>query len=386
MKLIFGVDAIFPPLTGIGRYAWELASRLAEHPELDEVRFFSMGRWVPDPAALLENPKSTIPTRRALAISARKWLSSRTWAVAAYARLSPLLYAYRLHALGDRIFHSPNYFLPPISGPGVATVHDLSTYKFPDTHPAARWRYFDREIKNTLRRADHLITDSEATRREVIEFFGWPAQKVTAIPLGVSPHFAPRSADELQMTLTRYGVESGRYALCVSTVEPRKRLDSLLRGYELLPDRVRARYPLVLAGGKGWLSDRLHELIDRGQRGGWVKYLGYVPEEDLPLLYAGARAFCFISIYEGFGLPVLEAMASGVPVLTSNRSSLPEVAGEAGMLVEPDDIDAVRTALERVLLDEPWRAHARRCGLERAAGMTWERCVERTVRLYSALY
>jgi glycosyltransferase involved in cell wall biosynthesis len=141
-----------------------------------------------------------------------------------------------------------------------------------------------------------------------------------------------------------YGLSHGSYSLCVTTIEPRKRIDSLLAAYARLPEKLRVVYPLILVGGKGWRSEHLHQAIDAAANAGWLHYLGFVPEDDLPALYAGARLFVYPSSYEGFGLPVIEAMASGVPVVTSNRSCLPEIASGAAKLVDPDDVENCQTA------------------------------------------
>jgi alpha-1,3-rhamnosyl/mannosyltransferase len=200
----------------------------------------------------------------------------------------------------------------------------------------------------------------------------------------VDAAFRPRDAQQLQPVLSRHGLQAGGYTLSVATLEPRKKLDRLIAAYSRLPDSLRRQYPLVLTGSAGWLNGRIRQAIDRGRTEGWLHYLGYVPQDDLPALYAGARALALISIYEGFGLPVLEAMASGTPVLTSNVSSLPEVAGGAALLVDPDDLPAVSGQLERLLTDEPWRASAVAAGLQRARQFTWERCVQRTVEVYAS--
>lgn len=200
--------------------------------------------------------------------------------------------------------------------------------------------------------------------------------------LGVSARFAPRSAAELTPTLQHFKLNASGYSLCVSTIEPRKRIDSLLAAYARLPKKVLAAYPLLLVGGKGWRSEHLHEAIDAGQNAGWLRYLGFVAEEDLPALYAGAKLFVYPSIYEGFGLPVIEAMASGVPVISSDRSCLPEVAAGAGKLVNPDDLDIFTSTIEEALADIEWRQQAVANGLHVASQYNWTECVNRTVNVY----
>ncbi len=378
MKVIFSVGAVRSPLTGIGRYAFELASGLRNCRDIESLRFYQTGSWIQDIDSLLL-PSLDQATNKARHLSPKrpgirkpKWLRKPVW-FKRWRQLSPYQ---------DHLFHSPNYFVPRFAPQAVATFHDLSIFKYPETHPAERLRQFDEELSLSLKRTSHLITDSEATRLEVMDHFGWPASKVTSVPLGVSPRFAPHRRELAEPVLSSYALNFGAYLLCVSTIEPRKKIDSLLKAYAAIPIDLRVRYPLVLVGGKGWLSEKLHTLIDQYQAEGWLRYLGFVPDEDLPALYAGARVFAFPSVYEGFGLPVLEALASGIPVVTSNRSSLPEVAGGAALLVDPDDVDALREGIHKALEDEPWRAKARALGLQVASAHTWERCTEQTLAVY----
>ena len=366
LKLILSVDALTPPLSGIGRYTWELTNRLAARPEIARLRYFRNGHWVDDPASLLATAAGFRPKRQR---NYPNWVTRMYWE----------------HTCRGNVFHSPNYFLPPYADKGVVTVHDLSVFKFPETHPVERVKQFEGLFRQTLDVARYLITDSEVTRREVIEFFSWPADRITAVHLGVSPTFMPRPVNELTEPLQRYGLNPGQYVLCVSTIEPRKRIDSLIEAYSRLSNQIRARYPLVLVGGKGWQSDHLHALIATGQREGWLRYLGFVDEADLPLVYSGAYVFVYPSIYEGFGLPVAEALASGVPVITSNRSTLPEVSAGAAMLIDPDDIEHFSEALKAAIFDLSWREQAIKIGLAVASVYNWDTCIEKTVQVYSKL-
>ena len=385
MDVILAVDALVAPLTGIGRYAYELVQRLPRQLLIGKLRFFSFGRWV-DGAALAQRVTRSPRANEAPAApgpSLRSRLAGNRLAVRAYHALTPPVYGWRLRGESDAIFHSPNYFLPPFPGRSVATIHDLSHVWFPQFHPAARVDYLKRALPDTLRRADFLITDAESVRQEVIAHFDWPADRIAAVPLGVDPAFMPRCAADLTPVLQRYGLQVGGYALFVGTIEPRKNLERLLAAYAALPAALRQRWPLVLAGARGWRSKAIHDRICQGVAAGWVQYLDFVAQDDLPCLYAGARLFAYPSLYEGFGLPPLEAMASGVPVIASNVSSLPEVVGGAALMVEPLDVQAITAALRRGLEDDDWRAAAKELGITRAAAFGWARCIDKTVSIYA---
>ena len=182
--------------------------------------------------------------------------------------------------------------------------------------------------------------------------------------------------------LARYHLANSSYLLVVATLEPRKNLLRLADAYSRLPSVLQRRHPLIIIGARGWLTDELEKRLAPMERKDQVRRLGYIPQEDLPLLYAGAWAFAFPSIYEGFGLPLLEAMRSGIPTLTANRSSLPEIAGDAALLVDPEDVNAITAGLERLLTDAQWRAQAIKKGLQQAGSFSWERCIEETVAVY----
>jgi glycosyltransferase involved in cell wall biosynthesis len=366
LKLVLSVEALSPNPTGIGRYTWELAQRLPSHPQLTTMRFYRHGRWVNDPQSLLDalNPNN-LTTRFKLP------RRMRNWGMAVACRGS--------------VFHGPNFFLPACADKGVITVHDLSVFKFPETHPEDRIKQFERDFARSVAQAEHVITDSQTTRAEVMAFTGLPDSRVTAVPLGVSSAFKPVLNQELVKPLASYGLVPGAYALCVSTLEPRKKVGQLLTAWRLLPQGLRKAYPLVLAGTNGWLSQTLQDEICQGELQGWVKRLGYVPEQDLPLLYAGAALFVYPSTYEGFGLPPIEAMACGVPVVVSNQSCLPEVTQGAALMADPDDVDAFCQTLEKGLTDSGWQQSAITAALHVAAAYTWQRCVNETVAVYQQL-
>lgn len=378
MKLIFATDAIFHPLTGIGRYALELALRLPQVPGVESVKYFNLVRWVGRPQAQMEQGVVYLPMLRRAVLANPLLVRMYRWAV-------PKVQARVLKGCSDHLYHSPNYFLPPFSGACVSTFHDLSHVRWPQCHPAGRVRFMDREIPVALARAGLVIAVSHFTRQEILAFYGMNPSRVVAIPLAARPEFHPRTAAQTQALLNNMGLGYSGYVLYVGTLEPRKNVAALLTAYERLPRALRGRYPLVLAGDKGWGSGNLLHRIERGQRQGWLCYLGFVTESALPALYAGARAFAYPSLYEGFGLPVLEALVSGVPVVCSNAASLPEVAGDAALLHDPEDSDGLAQGLQRALEDEPWRAQAIERGLQRAEEFSWDRTAAETVAAYQRL-
>ena len=355
-RVTLWIDAIEPHLSGIGRYSWELANALLTRNDV-AVQFFGRNRKIYDPGLLLRG--DPLP-RHQNAI--RRWWDMRT--------------------LKTSVVHGPNYFLPQFAESGIITVHDLSVFHYPETHPAERVLAFERQFLKSLSRATHVITDTETVRSELIKMFSVRHEMITAIPLGVDPAFTPLPIDRIASALAGWGLVPGQYGLCVSALEPRKKISELLTAWRLLPSSIRVAYPLVLCGGAGWRNAALRVQVESGVAEGWLRYLGFVDEGLLPMLYAGAALFIYPSIYEGFGLPPVEAMASGVPVMVSHHSCLPEVCGDAVRYVDPDDPDAFVAALEQNLTDRKWQAESVQRGIDRARQFSWGRCVASTVAIY----
>jgi len=378
VKVVLSVDPIKFPLTGIGRYTFELAQGLqrAGLQDLQFLRGVGLTRQIPVPNQA--QPMSTLPAWKQLAQKNR-------WVVAAFRTINPWLKARALRGLEDHVFHGPNYYLPPFGGRSVVTMHDLSPYLWSQSHPPERVRYMQAEIELSLKRASALITDTEYTRQEVARFFSWPLDRIYVVPLASATEFSPRPPEEITPVIAEFGLAPGAYTLFTGTVEPRKNLDVLLDAYLKLPVTLRKAWPLVIAGYRGWGGNALHDRLRQAQDQGWLRYLGFVPQHTLPFLMAGARLFAYPSLYEGFGLPVLEAMACGVPVVCSNASTLPEVAGSAAAFHDPDNVDALVDLLAKGLTDEGWRTKASAAGLAQAAGFSWQRCTQETMNVYKAI-
>jgi alpha-1,3-rhamnosyl/mannosyltransferase len=377
MKVILSIDPVRFPLTGIGRYTYELAKHLTEIAEVEQLKLLSGYHF-----AHLHEPEQAAFTNKVFSTKLRQAVLKNSLTRELYSLVSPLLKQHALRGYADYVYHGPNFYLPPVVGPSVCTLHDLSIFTWAHCHPPERVKYMRKEIALTLKRADMLITDTETTRQEVANYFSWPLDKIRAVPLACSEDFRPRSEDALRPALIKYGLILQGYSLYVGTIEPRKNLDVLLDAYALLPKAVRQQWPLVLIGYQGWHSEQLHARIDAAMSEGWAHYLGFVEADDLPLIYAGARLFVFPSLYEGFGLPVLEAMASGIPVVCSNASTLPEVAGDAAAMFEPEDVDALSELINRALQDEVWRVQAVKKGMQQAGKFSWQRCAKETAAVY----
>lgn len=380
MNVLFGADSIRYPLTGIGRYAYELGGRLPGVTGIENVRYFRGGK-VRD--ALPERP---VPGHTEQAVMRLKHLVSKVPIfVTAHSSITTLVQERSLREYRNYIFHGPNYYLPVHSGPCVSTFHDLSVFLWPECHPASRVSYMQNELPLAIKRAHVLLTDSEFTRQEVSAYFGWPLNRIIVAPLAASSSYRRMVTTEASPELIKWSLSFGAYALFVGTLDPRKNVDMLLDVYERMPHSLRIHTPLVVAGYEGWKSAQTITRLRAGERGGWAHYLGFVDEASLPALYAGARVFLYPSRYEGFGLPVLEAMAAGVPVICSDAASLPEVTGGtdgAAVLVASDDADAFYSAVIQALEDDTWCAKARDRGLERASRFSWDKTVSATLTAY----
>ena len=274
------------------------------------------------------------------------------------------------------IYHTPDAILPTSAARRhVSTIHDLHYLHFPQFMTAESRRYYAGQIGWTVGRADHILVSSQATRADLVALLGAPEDRITVHMLGVDALFRPSSPEAIQACRARWGLPAN-YVLFVGTFEPRKNIPTLLQAYSHLRRDVPDAPPLVLAGRRGWLSDDIQQTVETLALDDRVIWVENPPRDDLPALYSGAAALVLPSHYEGFGLTALEAMACGTPPVVSDRSSLPEVVGDAGLLVNPDDEDSIADALRRLLTDSALRAALRDAGLARAATFTWRRTAE----------
>ncbi|MBW2059899.1 MAG: glycosyltransferase family 4 protein, partial [Deltaproteobacteria bacterium] len=282
------------------------------------------------------------------------------------------------------IFHSIDYVGPFLFKPAryVATVHDLIPVKAPElTTP--KHRFVGRHLlPRMVRMADKVIAVSQATKNDLVSLFGKEAEKVKVVYEGVDPIYCPRAGAEVHKVKKKYRIESD-YFLFIGNIEPRKNLETVLEAYSR--SRARGAVRFVVAGKKGWMyEDFFRAVVEKGLERE-VLFLGFVPDKDLPALLSGALFFAFPSLYEGFGLPVLEAMACGVPVITSNVSSLPEVVGDAAILIDPRNVEELAWRMEMLCDSMELRLELRKKGQERAKMFSWDKAARQTFEVYREL-
>ena len=357
---------------GIGRYSARLAEALQARGDVALTLLYHGRCLAPLPPTLQGLP------RRPVSLGSKPW---RAGVAAALVLGLPLD-----RWLGVRgLFHATDHLLPPLRhAPTVFTVHDLAFLTQPETHLHSNRAFLARMLPRFCAAATLVIADSEATRQDLLRCYALPPAKVRTVPLGVEPRFRPQEPRAARaLVAAQYGL-TGSYLLFVGTLEPRKNLRRLLLAYRrLLQVRGGAACPpLVVAGAPGWWTDVLHRAVRRLGLEARVRFLGRVPDEHLPALYSTATVFVYPSLYEGFGLPPLEALACGAPVITSNCSALPEVVGDAALQVDPRDVAALADALDRLLSDEQTRQVLASRGPAQAAQFTWARTAAATVAVY----
>jgi glycosyltransferase involved in cell wall biosynthesis len=267
--------------------------------------------------------------------------------------------------------------------PVVLTVHDLIGLLFPANLPPISRFYWSRWLPRSIRWADRIIVDSHHTKGDVNRLLGIPPEQMEVIPLGVDERFRPvEDEGVLDSVRSKYALPE-MFVLCVGTQEPRKGLDTLIAAYASLAADI--PHHLVVAGQPGWYTEPIFQQVEALGLDHQVHFTGYVAEEDLPALYSLAQLFVYPSRYEGFGLPALEALACGLPVVCTDSSSLPEVVGDAALLVPPDEAQSLAVAMERVLNDDELRARMRIRGQEQAAHFTWDETARRTLQVYESM-
>ena len=363
-----GIDATALPLqlVGAGNYIVNLTNALLRVDTANEYILFVK----PIHRALFEADERVqiVPVALASRIQRIVWEQTALPRLARQCRLN--------------VLHSPHYTMPLTLGcASVVTFHDMTFFLYPAMHKLYKRVFFRAMIHLSARYANAIIADSESTRQDIVRMLRLDAAKVTTVTLGVSASYHPiGDAAALEKIKSKYRLPD-KFVLYIGVLEPRKNLPTLVRAFKTLTERGGA-HTLVIVGRKGWMYDELFRTIASLGLAERVIFTGYAPEEDLPLLYNAADVFVYPSFYEGFGLPVLEAMACGAPVITSNISSMPEIVGNAGILVNPYHADELADAMLRLIQNGDLRKRLARRGIERAKSFSWERAAQTTLAVY----
>ncbi len=284
-----------------------------------------------------------------------------------------------LHRAGVDLIHEPAFVGPAVGGrPMVVTVHDLSFLLYPQSFRTLNRLYLKHFAGLSVRRARRVIAVSESTKQDLVHLYGLTPDKIDVVHNGVDDQFQPLPSEQVAAFRKNQNLPL-RFLHFVGTLEPRKNVTGLIQAYARLP---KPRPPLLLVGGKGWLYDEIFARVEALDLATEVHFVGYVPADELPWWYNAATLFVYPSLYEGFGLPPLEAMACGTPVITSTASSLPEVVGKAGLAVSPADTEALATAMQRVLEDQDCWESMQSAGLLQARAFSWQRTAAQTVDSY----
>lgn len=374
MRVAIDIQSVVGPRSGVGQFTYHLARTL---PALDPQNRYTL--FLFDFRRRLRDPTLEEGPARLLKLRVPGLFVRTCW---------DLLRAPPVDAIVGKadLFHFPNYVIAPLAeGRAVASIYDISFLRYPQCASAQTLRWLDRNLKRTVDRADGIVTISEFSKKEIVEVLGVPATKVRVVYPGVSEAFRRRvSEGDLAHLRKRYGLPE-TYLLAVGTLEPRKNLTTLVQAFALERAFFRARRcGLVLAGAKGWKIGPLFDEIRRLDLERDVVATGYVADRDLPALYQGAAMLAFPSLYEGFGMPLLEAMASGLPVVASDTSSHREVLGEGALFVSPREPDSLARAVKELLLDQERRRAMALAGMERSAGFTWEACARSMRKAYES--
>ncbi|HET7302157.1 MAG TPA: glycosyltransferase family 1 protein [Candidatus Saccharimonadales bacterium] len=365
MKIFVEAQSILKNRSGVGWFAFGMVKGLQKAiGRSDSIELISHPKEPMDISDLVNN-KNTFD--RPI-----DWLPPQIYHALKFRNIIPPVDLF----FGKGVYIFPNFIRWPLArSKSVIVVHDLSMFVCPQYLHPQNLAFMTKHLPGSIKKADLIVAVSQASKDIVLEQFDVNPDKIVVAPLAAADYFTTRDADEIAEAKAKYGI-FGDYILFVSTLEPRKNVECIIAAYRALPDKIRQTTSLVLIGGRGWQDEGIREAIKQARKAGEKVVLpGYVDTEDMAAMYSGAKAFLFPSHYEGFGLPILEAMSCGVPVITANNSSLPEAGGDAALYIEEaTDVKALTDATKKVLTDEKLRQQMIKKGYKQAASFSWDNC------------
>lgn len=386
MNILFNATPLLTPLTGIGQYVLQLFTALQTHHKIHLFSYYpnklENGLYLPHYNAL-ESADDPQKLQNQFQKNLVHFLTKIPFQRDIRHFVEPYIFKKRCQTLPEgTIYHEPSFVCFPFDGPKVVSVCDLSTFDCPEMHPKSRVRFLEKGMPQTLKEAEKIFVISHFTQERLQHWFKVDHSKIICTHLGARWGFYPRNEFESVQFLKKYNLKSKTYILSIGTLEPRKNLNTLFAAFSKLPQHLQERYPLVVVGKDGWLEKGIVQSAMPLVEKGLLRFLGFVPDVDLPFLLSQAKAFSYPSLYEGFGLPVLEALSCGVPTVASNATSIPEVAGDAALLHEAENVDALCQHLQNVLENEELAQSLIQKGLGQAKKFSWQQCAQQTFEAY----
>lgn len=387
MKIAFDCSLVPGQRGGVGQYSYQLARAFERVDAENSYTLFVLARM----DKKLESRRLGLPDKGNFRVVVKR--TPVPFQLLHLGRSLPVLRPhareYMLGGIEADIVHSNSFIVPEFRGSRkkvVVTVYDTSVMSHPECHRKMNIMHCARGIKEAVERADSIIAISEHTKRDIIKYFNAPEELITVTHLAAGPEYREvRDKAALAAAKAKYNLPEA-YVLFIGSLEPRKNIKGLLKAYSMVPTKLRKEFPLVIAGGKGWMNSDIPSLVEGLGINESVRFAGYIDGQDISAVYSGASVFAYPSLYEGFGLPILEAMSCGAPVVTSKTSSMPEVAGDAAVVVDPLSAGELAFALETVLEEEGLRADMKKKGLARAAAFSWDRCAQETLEVYRKVF
>ena len=377
-RICFDLQPLISKRSGVGWYTYNIINNIeAEDMLVQGMCFDFLGR---------NNVRERLEDIKAENLYINKWLPSKVYRL--LTGLLPVNYDWFFP--GGDIYHYFNFTAPSISRRKkvIITIHDMVYKILPETVSYKTLYILNREMERSVKRADAIITVSENSRKDILRFHDVESDRISIVNPGIDYDFFKAAQDmdgnTLSMVRKKYNLPD-RFILYLGTIEPRKNITALVGAYEKLPEDIRREFKLVIAGGVGWKADGILKRIKESPEAANIMRIGYVDEADKHFIYGAAAVFVFPSLYEGFGIPVIEAMASGTPVVTSSNSSLPEAGGDAALYSDANDIEAISDNILRVLTDKELEAEMIRRGMKHAASFSWKKSAGKTVEVYRRL-
>lgn len=375
MKVALELQPLLKHRTGVGWYTFEIIKRLVEQESGIEYSGFYFNflnrNQLPEE---LSNVTSKVCKLMHYRVYQRIW------------NYVPISYSSIFGRKAD-IYHFFNYLVPPgVKGKVIVTIYDMVFKRFPGTMSNANFKALENNLLKSADRADIIITISENSKNEIVQYLGIDPAKIQIVSPGVdvARYKEDISVSQKEAVKRKYNLPD-EYILYLGTLEPRKNVESIIDSFFCLRESYNKDIKLVIAGKKGWGFDTIFQRVESYGLQECVDFIGYVEEVDKPAIYNMAEVFMFPSLYEGFGMPVIEAMAAGVPVITSNNSSLPEAAGDAAKLLDPMDTEAMAAELYNILTNSSMRDEMIKKGLEQSSRFTWENSIEQLVNIYKRI-